>query len=149
MSQTYKGFFKPKNPSKYKGDPTNIIYRSSWELKLMAYLDTHPEILEWSSEEFCIPYRSPVDNKIHRYFPDFKVKKAVGNLVETIVIEVKPRSQSVPPTLKAPKSKPTKRYLREVMTYGINEAKWKAASEYCADRKWKFMVMTEKELGIK
>lgn len=144
---SYKGFFKPKNPSKYKGDPTNIIYRSLWELKLMAYLDTHPEILSWSSEEFFIPYRSPVDNRIHRYFPDFKVqKKLPDDKVETIVIEVKPKSQSVPPTIQ---KKPTKRYIREVMTYGINEAKWKAAKEYCADRKWKFMVMTEHELGIK
>lgn len=150
MSQTYKGYFKPKNPAKYKGDPTNIIYRSSWELKLMVYLDSHPEIVEWSSEEFCIPYRSPIDNKIHRYFPDFRVKKLSNKVLETIVIEVKPRSQSIPPTVKPLKgSKPTKRYLREVMTYSINEAKWKAATAYCADRKWKFMVMTEQELGIK
>jgi len=144
---SYKGYFKPKNPAKYRGDPTKIIYRSSWELKLMLYLDTHPEIIEWASEEFFIPYRSPIDNKMHRYFPDFKVKKMLpNNQSETIVIEIKPRSQSIPPTMK---SKPTKRYLREVMTYGINEAKWKAANEYCKDRKWKFMVMTEKELGIK
>ena len=147
---SYKGFFKPKNPAKYKGNPASIIYRSSWELKLMLYLDTHPEVLEWSSEEFFIPYRSPIDNRMHRYFPDFKVKKLLPNAqTETVVIEVKPRSQAIPPTLKSKNTKPTKRYLREVMTYGINEAKWKAATEYCKDRKWKFMVMTEKELGIK
>jgi hypothetical protein len=144
---SYKGFFKPKNPHKYKGDPTNIIYRSSWELKLMVYLDGHPDVLEWSSEEFFIPYRSPVDNKIHRYFPDFKVKKRlVDGTIETVVIEVKPKSQSIPPTIK---TKTTRKYIREVMIYGINEAKWKAAKEYCSDRKWKFMVMTEQELGIK
>lgn len=145
---SYKGFFKPKNPSKYRGDPTNIIYRSLWELKLMTYLDSHPDVLAWESEEFFIPYRSPIDNKVHRYFPDFKVTKRVSpNLTETIVIEVKPKSQSVPPTLKT--KKPNKKYVREVMTYGINEAKWKAARAFCEDRKWKFMVMTEHELGIK
>jgi len=145
---SYKGYFKPKNISKYVGDPTKIIYRSSWELKLMSYLDSHPEVLEWSSEEFCIPYRSPVDNKIHRYYPDFKVKKLLpDNVTETVVIEVKPLSQSVPPTIKTNKN--NRKYLREVLTYGINEAKWKAATEYCKDRKWRFMVMTEKELGIK
>lgn len=144
---SYKGFFKPKNPAKYRGDPSKIIYRSSWELKLMAYLDNHQDVLSWASEEFFIPYRSPVDNKIHRYFPDFKVTKMLPNkTIETVVIEVKPRSQSVPPTLQ---KRTTKKYLREVMTWGINEAKWKAAKEYCDDRKWKFMVMTEKELGIK
>lgn len=144
---SYKGYFKPKNPAKYKGDPTNIVYRSLWELKLMSYLDSHHDVLTWSSEEFFIPYRSPIDNKIHRYFPDFKIVKRIDeNVSETIVIEVKPLSQSIPPKIQA---KPTKKYLREVMTYGINEAKWRAAKEFCSDRKWKFMVMTEKELGIK
>lgn len=142
-----KGYFKPRNPSKYHGDPTNIIYRSSWELRFMDYLDRHPDVVQWASEEFCIPYRSPVDSRVHRYFPDFKLKKRLpGGQTETIVVEIKPLSQSVPPPKK---EKTTKRYIREVMTYGINEAKWKAAKAYCEERKWKFMVMTEKELGIK
>ena len=71
----YQGKFKPKNPSKYKGDPTNIVYRSSWELKLMMYLDTHPNVLKWGSEEIVIPYESPVDGRMHRYFPDFFVEQ--------------------------------------------------------------------------
>jgi len=148
---SYKGFFKPKNPNRYKGDPTNIVYRSSWELKLMSYLDVHPDILEWSSEEFCIPYVSPIDKRIHRYFPDFYLKKKnIEGKIETLVIEVKPKNQVVPPTVvKTKTSKPTKRYVREVMTYGVNEAKWKAAQAFCEDRKWKFMIMTESELGIK
>lgn len=142
-----KGYFKPRNPQKYSGDPTNIIYRSSWELRFMDYLDRHPEVVQWASEEFCIPYRSPVDSRIHRYFPDFKIKKKLPNgETQTIVIEIKPLYQSVPPEKN---KKPTKKYIREVMTYGINEAKWKAAQQFCESRKWKFMVMTEKELGIK
>jgi hypothetical protein len=75
MAKSYQGYFKPKNPQKYKGDPTNIVYRSSWELKLMTYLDLHKDIVTWGSEELIIPYRSPIDNKIHRYFPDFIVTK--------------------------------------------------------------------------
>jgi len=148
---SYKGFFKPKNPNRYKGDPTNIVYRSSWELKLMSYLDVHPDIMEWSSEEFCIPYVSPIDKRIHRYFPDFYLKKKnTEGKIETVVIEVKPKNQVVPPTaIKTKTNKPTKRYVREVMTYGVNEAKWKAAQAFCEDRKWKFMIMTESELGIK
>ena len=148
---SYKGFFKPKNPNRYKGDPTNIVYRSSWELKLMSYLDVHPDIIEWSSEEFCIPYVSPIDRRIHRYFPDFYIKKKnIEGKIETVVIEVKPKNQVVPPTVvKTKTNKPTKRYVREVMTYGVNEAKWKAAQAFCEDRKWKFMIMTESELGIK
>lgn len=144
---SYKGYFKPKNPNKYLGDPTNIIYRSLWELKLMRHLDSHPEVVSWASEELIIHYRSPVDGKLHRYFPDFVVKKKLANgILETVVIEVKPASQSVEPKKQA---KPTKRYIREVMTYGVNQAKWKAAKKYCDDRDWKFIVMNESHLGIK
>ena len=143
---SYKGHFKPSNPGKYKGDPTNIIYRSSWELKLMRYLDKHPDVISWASEEFCIPYRSPTDNKIHRYYPDFLIKKRnTQGITETILIEVKPAVQTKPP--KVPK-KATKRYITEVATYGVNMAKWKAAQGFCEERKWKFLIMTEKELGI-
>lgn len=145
--KTYKGYFKPKNPQKYQGDPTNIVYRSRWELKLMMYLDDHKDVLSWSSEEVIIPYRSPIDGKIHRYFPDFKVTKInkEGNK-ETALIEIKPLSQTQPPK-KQPKI--TKRYLTEVKTWGVNEAKWKAAQSYCLDRGWSFHIFTEKELGIK
>jgi hypothetical protein len=145
--KTYKGFFKPKNPKKYNGDPTNIVYRSSWELKLMMYLDEHKEIVGWSSEEIIIPYRSPIDGKIHRYFPDFKVTKInKDGIKETALIEVKPSTQTKPPEKQ---SKITKRYLTEVKTWGVNEAKWKAAKSFCEDRGWSFHIFTEQELGIK
>lgn len=144
---TYKGFFKPKNPQKYRGDPTNIIYRSGWELKLMLYLDQHKEVISWGSEEFAIPYRSPIDGKVHRYFPDFIVTKInKEGLKETSVIEVKPKKQTVPPKRQ---EKVTKRYLTEVKTWGVNEAKWKAAKSFCEDRGWSFHIFTEQELGIK
>jgi hypothetical protein len=140
---TYKGYFKPKNPQKYKGDPTNIVYRSGWELKLMHRLDSDPKIVQWSSEEIIIPYKSPVDGRWHRYFVDFYVKKNDGDV---LLIEVKPYNQTRPPEVI---KKPNRRYINEVVTWGVNSAKWKAAQEYCADRKWKFIIMTEHELGIK
>lgn len=144
---SYKGLFKPTDPTKYRGDPSNIVYRSSWELKFMRYLDAHKDIIEWSSEELIIPYRSPIDNKIHRYFPDFKIKKkSKDGHQETIVVEIKPAKEVKPPI---PQQKKTKQYLREVYTWGVNSAKWQAATSYCEDRKWKFMILTEHELGIK
>lgn len=144
---SYKGYFKPRNPSKYKGDPSNIVYRSRWELKLMMYLDTHPDVISWGSEEVVIPYISPIDGRGHRYFPDFVVRKRNRDgTTETVMIEVKPLYQTKPPV---PQKTKTKKYLNEVRTWGINCAKWEAAEEYCNDRKWKFMFMTEKELGIK
>ena len=95
---SYKGKYKPRCPYKYKGDPTNIIYRSLWELKFKKYCDTTPSILKWSSEEIAIPYKSPVDNRVHRYFPDFyvKVRESSGKIVHKL-IEVKPSKQTVPP----------------------------------------------------
>lgn len=142
-----QGKYKPKNPQKYKGDPTGIVYRSSWELRFMSYIDNHTDVLEWASEEFSIPYRSPIDGRIHRYFPDFQVKKkGRDGLTETVVVEIKPAKETKPPVVLA---KPTKRYLQEVYTWGVNSAKWKAAEEYCKDRKWKFIIMTEHDLGIK
>jgi hypothetical protein len=146
---SYKGRYKPKNPYKYKGDPTNIIYRSLWELKLMMYLDEHRDVDQWASEEFFIPYKSPVDGRMHRYFPDFWIKKNNGVVT---VVEVKPAAQTKRPDIKKKNKTPTgrvsRRYLTEVKNYGINTAKWKAAEEYCNDRKWEFKIMTEKELGI-
>lgn len=144
---SYKGFFKPRNPAKYRGDPSNIIYRSRWELKFMSYLDSHPHVLEWSSEEFSIPYRSPVDGKIHRYFPDFLVKKIdKDGTITREVVEIKPFKETQPPAVQ---KKQTKQYIREVYTWGVNSAKWDAARQFCADRKWKFSIFTEHELGIK
>jgi hypothetical protein len=141
-----KGFFRPRNPLKYKGNPMNIIYRSSWEAKLMIYLDQHPSVIQWSSEEFSIPYRSPIDGRIHRYFPDFCVKmKNKDEIIETILIEVKPLKQTIPPKVQ---TKPSKKYITEVKIWGVNSAKWKAAKEFCEDRKWTFKIMTERELNI-
>ncbi|NBT09027.1 MAG: head completion protein [Chitinophagia bacterium] len=139
---SYKGFFKPKNPQKYRGNPTNIVYRSSWECKMMTYVDQHPDVVEWGSEEFSIPYVSPIDGKIHRYFPDFWIKKKDN---EILVVEIKPSVQTKPPK---PQKRITKRYVTEVRTWGINSAKWKAAKSYCDDRKWKFIIMDEYNLGI-
>lgn len=143
----YKGKFKPKNVSKYEGDPTKIIYRSLLERRFMVYCDTNSSILKWSSEEVVVPYISPIDNRWHRYFVDFKIKyKTSSGKIKTTLIEVKPFSQTKEPVKKEGSQKPTKRYLTEVMTWGVNQAKWKAAIEYCNDRKWDFKLLTEKEL---
>jgi len=144
---SYKGKYKPKHPRKYKGDPTNIIYRSLWERKFMTYCDNSNNILEWCSEEIVLPYRSPIDNKVHRYFPDFYIKvKESNGIVKKYVIEIKPKKQCLEPKIQKRK---TKSYIYEVCEYAKNQAKWKAAKEFCKDRKWEFKVLTEDELGIK
>jgi hypothetical protein len=144
---SYKGKYQPSYPQKYRGDVTNIVYRSLWERKFMVYCDLNENILEWGSEEIALPYRSPIDRKIHRYFPDFyiKVKESNGQ-IKKYIIEIKPKRQTLPP----PKPKrQTKGYIYEAYEYAKNQAKWKAAEEFCKDRMWEFRVFTEDELGIK
>jgi nitrate reductase alpha subunit len=141
----YRGKFKPRNIKKYVGDHTKITYRSGLELKCMNYFDKHKDVISWGSETVIVPYRSPIDNKFHRYFLDFIVqfKQADGTIVTTL-IEVKPKSQTSAP--KKP-SRITRRYLTEVKTWGVNSAKWEAANEYCMKRGWQFVIMTEKQIN--
>lgn len=145
--KTYKGKYIPKNPNKYKGDHTNIIYRSSWELKFMKYCDARKSIIEWSSEEIIIPYRSPLDGRIHRYFVDFYIKSIdTNNNITNYLVEVKPKNKINPPVKNSQNSK---KYLHEVYEYLKNQAKWNAAKEYCRDKKMEFIIITEDNLGIK
>ena len=137
----YLGKYRPSYPKKYKGDPSNIIYRSSWEYKFMKWCDYTTSVQEWGSEEIIIPYISPVDGKRHRYFPDFYVK--IQN--RKYLVEVKPFKQTLEPKTQ---KRNTKRYINEVVTYHVNKAKWKAATEFCKDHSWEFMLITEKELKV-
>jgi hypothetical protein len=144
---SYKGYYKPSYPRKYKGDPNNIIYRSLWERKFMKYCDLNENILEWGSEEIVVPYRSPVDNRYHRYFPDFYIKYKDNNgKIKKSIIEIKPYKQCIEPKVQKRK---TKGYIYEVVEYAKNQAKWNAAKEWCLDRGYEFKVLTENELGIK
>jgi len=136
----YQGFFKPKNPEKYMGDPNKIRYMSSWELAFLTRMDNDPNVVRYASEEFSVPYFSPLDNRTHRYFPDVYLENANG---EKFVVEIKPEAQTKAP---APKNRKTKRYLTEVSTYIINQSKWEAAEKFCSERGWKFMIITEKHL---
>ena len=110
----------------------------------MEYFDNHPDVLNWGSEEIIVPYVSPIDNKLHRYFPDFwaRIRQSNNNIIE-FLIEVKPKAQTMPPVARTR----TRRYITEVLQFGVNEAKWKAAYEMCQRKGWKFMILTEDELG--
>ena len=144
---SYSGKYKPVNPKKYIGKPSEIYYRSLWERKVMIYCDKTESILEWASEEIIIPYVSPWDGKVHRYFPDFymKVKQRDGN-IKKFIVEIKPKKQCLPPPTK-PKKR-TKKWFGEVKTWGINEAKWKSAIKWCEDREMEFMILNENHLNI-
>ena len=142
----YSGRFRPTNITKYRGDHRNIIYRSLWERKFMKYCDRNNNILECGSEEVIIPYRSPLDNRNPRYFPDFyiKLKDRSGSL-QKYIIEIKPKKQCKEPVIQRVK---TKKYIREVMEYTKNQAKWNAATTFCKDRMMEFKILTEDNLGV-
>jgi hypothetical protein len=144
-SKYNQGKYRPHNPQKYGGDVSNIVYRSSYELKFMQYCDLTESVNSWKSEEFWIPYRSPLDGKTHRYFPDFFIKyKDKDGKTRNMVVEIKPAKD-----LKEPQTNParrTKSWAYSVKMWAINQAKWTAAKEWCADRKYEFKILTEKEL---
>ena len=139
----YKGFYKVKNTEKYKGNPTQCVFRSLWERKFMKYCDLNESVLQWSSEEVRIPYKSPIDGKFHYYYVDFWIKtKSKSGKIEEFLIEIKPKKQTKKPELK--KSKKT--YTEQLKTYLINLEKWKSAKIYCNKKKWKFKILTENHL---
>lgn len=146
MAEYLQGKFQPKNPKKYKGNIDKIFFRSSYEMKYMKYLDEEAAVLQWASEEIAIEYIS-VDNKKHRYFPDFwiKVLGKDGKITQYIV-EIKPHVQTIPPNMKRKK---TKRLMEDILTYEINKAKWKAAEQFCNKYNMVFVKLTEKELFSK
>ncbi len=146
MSKRYPKpkLWSPKNPEKYAGDVTNIVTRSSWETKVMKFFDENPSVVMWVSEELKLPYISPIDNRQHMYHVDFMAKMRLRDgSFKTYAIEVKPFFQTQIP------AKTNKvRYINEMSTYLINQAKWKAATEFCKQKNIEFIILTEKDLNI-
>ena len=141
----YSGRYRVKNPKKYKGDHTNVIYRSLWEKYAFRWCDENNNVKTWSSEETIIPYLYEVDKKWHRYFVDLKITMRDG---KTFLIEIKPDKET-----KRPKSQPrmgqNKRYVNEALTYVKNMNKWEHAHKYAKDNGYQFAVWTEKNEPLK
>lgn len=140
-----QGYFKPTNPEKYKGDPTNIIYRSSWEFKFFKYCDENEMVLEYAAEPIGIPYWNSVNKKQSTYWIDcwMKTMDKTGKTKEWLV-EIKPNKYILPP--EAPKKlteKQTYSYVRHAKTYIINTEKFKAAKAYAKAHNMKFGIITE------
>lgn len=144
MGKYYQGKYILECAEKYEGNVDNVVFRSSWEYRAFRYCDTNPKIIKWASEEVIIPYISPLDKKMHRYFMDLKITTIdeYGNRVVTLV-EIKPEKETLPPT-KVGKKK--ERYVEEVKTYLVNQAKWAAARKFCQMKNWNFVIWTENQL---
>lgn len=141
----YRGIYKPENPKKYVGNPNQIVYRSLWERKLMRYCDTNTKVISWASEEIAIKYYNPVKKRVARYYPDFYMEYIdKEDIKKKCLIEVKPAKETKPPQYK----RRTKGVLIAEAMFEQNQAKWKAAREFCLDNGWEFKILTEKELGV-
>ena len=141
--KTYKGRYTPKNPNKYDGDASNIVYRSLWEKHAFKWCDTNSNIIKWSSEETVIPYYCDIDKRYHRYFPDLKIETKEGKV---FIVEIKPDKETRKPEYPGRR---TKRYITEGLTYVRNQNKWEAANEYALDRGYQFVVWTENNEPLK
>lgn len=141
-----QGRYIPRNPAKYRGNPSNIIYRSSWERNFLRWCDSKREIVGWASEELVIPYQSPLDGKMHNYFVDFVVWALTRNGVQKYAVEIKPKAECRPP--KPPRKRSLyESYRKRVETYEVNQAKWKYAKAWCEANGFKFLILTENELN--
>jgi len=145
FSKFKQGVYKPKNPQKYKGT-LPIIYRSSLELRFFNWCDSNNNIITWGSESVVIPYISPLDGRMHRYFPDnnLTIKDRTGNTYKYIV-EIKPSDQINQP-IKTPR-KQQRTFIREQKRFLVNNAKWESCKKWCDNHNYKFQIITEKHVG--
>ena len=142
---SYSGYYKPKNKSKYVGKKSSIIWRSLWERGFCKWCDNNPKVVKWAIEPYHISYYDKGKGKQRKYYPDFFMEMENGN---KYLIEVKPDYETKPPAMK----KGTKRHLLAESTWITNSCKWDAAEFHCKQKNWSFKIVTEhtlKKLGIK
>jgi len=139
-----QGIFTPKNQEKFIG--TRATYRSGLELKFFRFCDQNPNVIKWGSENIIVPYRSPLDNRLHRYYVDNYIAIREGKEITKYLVEIKPSKQTKPPQTKYRKKQ---HLIYEQKQYITNQAKWKAAKQYCKKRGYTFIILTEKELIFK
>jgi len=143
---SYKGKYKIKKPEKYAGDVSNVVFRSLWERNAFRWCEDNPKVKLWNSEGVVVPYKCTIDRKLHRYFVDLLIEMENKKIY---LIEIKPKSQTKPPVKK---SRKTKRYINEALTFSRNQDKWNAADKFAKHNGWEFQVWTEetlRNLGIK
>jgi hypothetical protein len=110
----------------------------------MRFCDNNPNVIKWSSENVVIPYISPADGRVHRYFVDNFVAIKEGTEIKKYLVEIKPYRQTMSPTTKYKKRE---HLIYEQQMYAVNQAKWASAREFCAKKGLEFLILTEKDLG--
>ena len=140
-----QGVYRPVNSFKYSGHG-NPRYLSSWELKFFKWCDRNPHVVKWSSESVCLPYVSPVDGKMHKYFVDNVVHINEGGKIVKDLIDIKPSKQTRPPKSHGNKKRSTVVY--ENVQWNVNQAKWLAARDWASKNGYIFQIVTEKDFAL-
>lgn len=139
-----QGYYTVINKDKYIGDASKIIFRSSWEKKYCVYCDTSPNVIEWTSEPFSVQYFNPIDQKLHKYYPDFLIKIKRNGVIERVIVEVKPTKYLKKPEIPKKKSKKAlNAYYYQANEFIKNMAKIKAVQSACIENNLKFEIVTE------
>jgi hypothetical protein len=161
----HQGNFIPKNKDKVLklNSQGGIYYRSSWELKIMNWLDLSEKVVKWGAECITIPYQmTHFDNgdvrvKSHNYYPDFYYEvKGNDGINKKVIAEVKPKKEFdmvvslQEKRLEVPKSSATVKKLKN-FEYDLkmaqkNRDKWNTMIKYCDKKGWDFIVITEDHL---
>ena len=101
-SNYHQGNYIPKNKDKVIKLNTygGVHFRSSWEKKIMTWLDHNTSITKWGSECLRILYQmTHFDNgdtkiKEHSYYPDFYYEmRTPEGVLRQVVVEVKPMKE--------------------------------------------------------
>ena len=146
----HQGYYKLQNVHKYLGNPVDIVYRSSWELKFMIYCDLNPGVRKWASEMIRIPYVDSGGHS-HVYIPDFYLE--TDNAEEPLmprkfVVEIKPEAETRQPLIpNSISEKQLKNLEYQLAQWQKNKYKWAYASEWCKGRDIKFWLVTEVHLN--
>jgi hypothetical protein len=148
----HQGYYKIQNPMKYIGNPSEIVYRSSWEYKFMTYCDLNTGVLKWGSEVFKIQYVDRLgQNRI--YIPDFYLEtknEQHDGLMNRFLVEVKPEKEIREPTI--PNGNISEKKLKsleyEIGVWQKNKYKWAYAMDWCKNRDIKFWLVTEEHLKL-
>lgn len=142
--KTKQGYYIAKNVNKYKGDPSKIIFRSSWEYKFATWLDINDNVIEWATEPFSIKYFYKADTKIHRYYPDFYFSMNVNGEIKKYIVEVKPsKDLRWPDKPKRITEKTERNYYYQISQYTKNYDKWETIKQWCKANGFTFYFLTE------
>lgn len=144
-------------------DQGGIFYRSSWEKKIITWLDNNPKIKSWGSECVSIPYQlthfernGDLNIRNHSYYPDFYYEIDNGDgTTRKVIAEVKPmkeylmvqkiteKSLTIPENVTLKKLKNIEYDLKMAHK---NKTKWETMIKFCDKKGWDFIIITEEHL---